>query len=745
MYTIKLFLASSSELKADRDAIGNLVRQLDGIFEKRGIRIKLFEWEDYDSAYNGVRKQDEYNEAIKESDMFLALFHRKVGEYTLEEFEVAVDSFRLNGKPKVYAFIRDLAPGEVESADLASFKERLSKELGHYWCGYGNIDTLMLEVIKQLLLVDSLKSVKLEVKSGSVMTEGVHVADMDNLAFAARNEEYRALSEELQSLPGKIDKARARLAKFPDDEDLIDDLQQKLDRYNAQKAVFERLQKEMLETSRQISVLQQGQVSDQLRRAIEAFEDGDVKKANLLLEEIAREADYHVARLDIDRALVHQDIKAAILQAKMLLLDLSIPIDERISRVREIYEKADLWAQKSAFPEEKYGVLLVVYGMFLRYYAAYDDALVVLRRELELDIRMFGEENPVVATCYNNLGFIYGEKCDYSRSMEYHQKALKILEKISEDNDPEIATSYLNCGYVYEKQGNYSLSLEYYLKALNLWKSVYGEEHSDTAMGYNSVGSAYSELGDYVQALSYFSKALEIREKVLGENPDTATSYNNVGYVHEHLGDYDLALEFYLKAMELRKKTLGENHPDMAMTYNNIGVVYKILGDYKRALEYFHLALDIYRKVFGEKHRETASCYNNIGAFYSEIGDDDHALENYLKALALWQDVLGENHPDVANCYWNLGMLYDKIHDYQNAVNYLLKAIRILEKLPSKDNQEVALLYLYLGKDYHFLGRDIEAFDYCTKAKKALGPTIDPQTLSALNAIIAYSAAHIGR
>ena len=71
MKTIKIFLASSDELENDRMAFGNLVRRLDKIYEKRGIRIELFEWEDYDAAFNGMRKQDEYNEHIKESDLFL--------------------------------------------------------------------------------------------------------------------------------------------------------------------------------------------------------------------------------------------------------------------------------------------------------------------------------------------------------------------------------------------------------------------------------------------------------------------------------------------------------------------------------------------------------------------------------------------------------------------------------------------------------------------------------------------------
>ena len=50
MKIIKMFLASSEELTDDRNAFGNLVRRLDKVYEKWGIRIDLFKWEDYDAA-----------------------------------------------------------------------------------------------------------------------------------------------------------------------------------------------------------------------------------------------------------------------------------------------------------------------------------------------------------------------------------------------------------------------------------------------------------------------------------------------------------------------------------------------------------------------------------------------------------------------------------------------------------------------------------------------------------------------
>ena len=167
MKTIKIFLACSEELSDDRNAFGSLVYRLDKIYEKRGIRIDLFKWEDYDAAYNDRRKQDEYNEMVKASDMFLAIFHTKAGEFTIEEFDIATEEFRKKATPKVYAYCKDLKEGEMESQELKEFKERLFKEMGHYWSRYNNRDSMQLHFVMQLQLVETsgtVEKLKLEVE-----------------------------------------------------------------------------------------------------------------------------------------------------------------------------------------------------------------------------------------------------------------------------------------------------------------------------------------------------------------------------------------------------------------------------------------------------------------------------------------------------------------------------------------------------------------------------------------------------
>ena len=648
MSTIKIFLASSEELTNDRNAFGNLVRKLDKIYEKRGIRIELFEWEDYDAAYNDRRKQDEYNDQIKASDMFLALFHTKAGKFTIEEFDVATEEFRKKASPKVYTYCKDLQEGEQETIELAEFKKRLFLEMGHYWSRYNNRDSMQLHFVMQLQLVETSDAVEqLKVENGTIMLEGTPIAKMDKLQFAVGNEAYQKISAELIALPDKIEKARKRVGKFPDDEDLLDDLQQKQNRYNCLKKEFEQIQRSLLDTAKRITVMQMEEVNERLRCAIDAFEEGKLERANAVLEMIAQEANRHIEHLEDCRTLVHQDIEALLLQTMIVYDDVNIPIKDRIRRIVEIYEKADDWAQKSAFPQNKHIRLLDDYSSFLCHFAFYDHALVIGFRLLSLVESIYGFDNIKSASSYNNIGSIYYHQGQFSKALEYHLKALSIYERVLGFENPNTIKTYINIGAVYDCMGCYPKALEYYTKALEKQEKLFGTDNSDTATLYNNIGVLYGELGLHPMTFDYYFKALMIREKVLGqEHPLTAEICDNIGLSYNRIGDVAEALKFHLRSLAIYENVYGHDHPDTAISYNNIGAVYNSLRDYPKALDYYLKALKIKEKVLGWDNSSIGISYYNIGGIYSKQEDYPKALEFYLKALENFKISLGTEHPN---------------------------------------------------------------------------------------------------
>ncbi len=95
---IYIFIGSSiTEFAAERMELENFIHRLSNDFEDRyNTRIIPVVCEAFDTAMALTRKQDEYNEAIKNSDMCFFLFYTRAGEYTVEEFRKAVETFKQN-------------------------------------------------------------------------------------------------------------------------------------------------------------------------------------------------------------------------------------------------------------------------------------------------------------------------------------------------------------------------------------------------------------------------------------------------------------------------------------------------------------------------------------------------------------------------------------------------------------------------------------------------------------------------
>ena len=93
------------------------------------MRIDLEKWEYLDSSMGPLHKQEEYNRELATCDIVFVLFWRRFGEYTEEEFRMALDGLRSRQRPRkvVVMFKND---GEVEDIKLAAFKESLASEDG---------------------------------------------------------------------------------------------------------------------------------------------------------------------------------------------------------------------------------------------------------------------------------------------------------------------------------------------------------------------------------------------------------------------------------------------------------------------------------------------------------------------------------------------------------------------------------------------------------------------------------------
>ncbi|MGF1536112.1 MAG: COR domain-containing protein [Elainellaceae cyanobacterium] len=154
MQTIKIFLASSNELKGDRQEFEIFISRKNKQTVPDGIFLELVIWEDFLNAMSKTRSQDEYNKAIAQCDLFVLLAHTKVGEYTEEEFLTALVNFEAGGRPLIWTYFKDapISPSSLNPKiikTLFDFKQALS-DMGHFHQKYADSNDLLRQFGDQL-------------------------------------------------------------------------------------------------------------------------------------------------------------------------------------------------------------------------------------------------------------------------------------------------------------------------------------------------------------------------------------------------------------------------------------------------------------------------------------------------------------------------------------------------------------------------------------------------------------------
>ena len=147
--TVKIFLASSNELKEDRDSFEIAIRRKYEIWHReQKPYLDLQIWETVSEAMSETRSQDEYNKKIKDSDIFILLLWTKAGKFSIEEFELAKRLFVSIGKPKIIVYQKK---ARHITDSLRDFLNQFHLESKEYFHGmYGDFSELHVKFQHEL-------------------------------------------------------------------------------------------------------------------------------------------------------------------------------------------------------------------------------------------------------------------------------------------------------------------------------------------------------------------------------------------------------------------------------------------------------------------------------------------------------------------------------------------------------------------------------------------------------------------
>ena len=695
MKTVKVFIASSEELRLERLEFADMIQQLNRILKPRGVEI------------DPLDNHEEYHRELKNCEMCLVLYWTKFEDQTKDELDTAYSELCANRNPqKLYVYFKD---ADDITPELKAFKESFATAYGHFFCRFENVDTMKLNFLLQFEDYQNKTSEGLlKVRDSQVEIDGQPLVELKNVPFAGNNPEYLQLLKQIES-------TQARVLKYPDDREFRQELHDLQERRKA-------MESSLLDTAKLITRLSSTVTSARLAEAMRLFEAGDNKGANavLNLDEISHDADAHAARIDAAREIEAESVKALesnIEEYQMKIKTLQNAMEKGwVNEVIAVYDKAVSVARNRIAPE-KFAELLRDYADFLQknkqYHLVgtlYDEALSLYRGLAIHNPEAFDSD---VAGSLNNLATLHSDTQRFDKSEQEFGEALEIYRRFAEKS-PETYDSYValtlnNLAILHFDTQRFDSAEQEYGESLEIYRRLAEKNpeayDSDVARTLNNLANLHSDTQRFDKAEQEYGEALEIYRRFAEKSPETYDSYvaltlNNLAILHKNTQRFDVAEQEYSEALEIRRR-LAEKNPeaydsDVASTLNNLANLHSDTQRFDKAEQEYSEALEIYRRL-AEKNPEAydsdvAQTLNNLATLHSDTQRFDKAEQEYGEALEIRRR-FAEKSPeafdsDVADTLNNLAILHYKTQRFDKAEQEFGEALEIYRCLAEK-NPEV--------------------------------------------------------
>lgn len=606
---IKIFLASSKELKEERLIFADLVGHLNKALEGQDIIISLVKWEYVDASMGPEHKQEEYNEQLRDCDLCIVLYWTSFGKWTKRELDTAYEEKCAGRNPKrLYVYFKD---SEEVSEELQKFRDGFPENYGHFFSDYKNIDTLkahfLLQFMDYLSLTFQGKSI-VEVKNGKVTIDGKEYVDLQNVPFAGNNKEYKDKLSQLKNVK--------KILKIIDSDDPdYKDYQEQLS--ILQKDIRD-MEDGLWDTALTITRLSNTRCSERLKRAADLFEKGDNKGARAVLNED-----------EIDHDIQHN----------MNLIKLG---EEGKNGLKTNIEELDLKLKllKSAefkFKDEKYGQIETVF-----------------KKVLECTIVLYGKESEETYKRLRRSAFLMRDQP--KRYIPYLEEALLIFKNITDPSDFFSAHTLLfyksligaNIG-----QGYQNRVIELYNEIIPIIQENCGDDSYDYI-------SWLSELGSYYAREKYFPQAEQIFKQCI-DHGHLPSYYDLAGlYLRNH--DIQSVKDTFDELIEQCEDMGG--HEGLLMCY--LGIANYLVKRNRLAETYYLKAIDVAHELKDETWLD--SIYKGLAEVYFHLKDIPSEISYLQKAIEICPD--SEILIKLADRYSELGDYTNALQCAEESLNY---------------------------------------------------------------------------
>jgi len=220
------------------------------------------------------------------------------------------------------------------------------------------------------------------------------------------------------------------------------------------------------------------------------------------------------------------------------------------------------------------------------------------------------------------LGVVEQEVGHYDVARQNYARALAIFSAAGADHAADVAAVHHNLGFLAGQRQDWTTARQEYQVAYDSKRVLLGDSHPNTLISLSGLAAAEGELGDRAAQLAHLETDLALSLKVHGaDSMPVARLHNDLAGALQDAGDYAAAETHYRAALDAYAQLAPADSIEIAQSSNNLATLYEDRGDLAGALALFRRSLAIRSAKFTPPHPSIARAQNNLARCLLEAGD----------------------------------------------------------------------------------------------------------------------------
>ncbi len=191
-------------------------------------------------------------------------------------------------------------------------------------------------------------------------------------------------------------------------------------------------------------------------------------------------------------------------------------------------------------------------------------------------------------------------------------------------------------GILLFEKGDYSKSIEFYEKALTIYKELNQTQEQITCL--KGIGNNYIKLNKLDDACDVFLNC----SSICSDYNDIYSFLDCLGsliYIHEHTEQWDIVFDLYKKTLKSFKEL--KDSRGIITSYFNLGILQKKNNNLEDAVRYFKKGTNV--SIDSNYAELIIKGLSYVGETLFYLGEKKAAKNQFIKALHLAQKVKAEN------------------------------------------------------------------------------------------------------